>query len=459
MTQSSSPVKSQPQRFVRLRKFAARVGALAARVTDPFPLTPLGAVVSVLGGLALYYLGIKRVDLVVLAMAGVTVMLSVLSVLFVSLTAVALKVKISRTLAKVTRDSLALECGFATRPGFDLPSLWWVPFVTVRWEWVTPEATVRVVKERRRLHEEVIPVRRGLFSEVVRRVEVSDPFGLARCAFRVRDPRAARALPSVGALKRVEVVRTLAPGEDMPNPKGGPDGERADMRAYSPGDPIKFILWKVFARTGDLVLRAPERAFSPAKQTTAYVVSGEGDEAAAGVARLLVETRSLGTQWVLGADGSDDEARGPQQAMELIARSGNTPRADGALGLAAFLKRHASAGGRVVVLCPATPGPWLERARAAAAQGRASGTLGAVEFIVCADGVAPTVKRSRLRRWLFDSKPAEREAEGGGDPLPTQAQLRDVCSALASGRGGVLIVDRRAGRVYGDAHRRALEAA
>ena len=58
---------------------------------------------------------------------------------------------------------------------------------------------------------------------------------------------------------------------------------------------------------------------------------------------------------------------------------------------------------------------------------------------------------------LLMDEPERRE--GDLDPLPTQEQLRVVCATLASQRGGVMIVDRRAGRVYGDAHRRALEAA
>jgi hypothetical protein len=438
----------------RVKRLFLRAGALARRVADPVPLTPLGAVVLAGGGAAFYYLGIKRVDLVVLAMSAVALGVTAVCLLAVSLTALALKLSLRRALARES-GTLGLECGFPTRVGFSVSSLWWVPFVTVSWRWLSPIATVRAVRERRRLHEECTPARRGLFDQVVRRVEVGDPFGLARCAFRVTDPRAVRALPSVGSLKRVEVVRTLSPGEDISNPKGGPDGERADMRAYSPGDPIKFILWKVFARTGDLVLRTPERAFSPAKQTTAYLVTGEGDEAAAGVARLLVETNSLGSKWVLGADGSDVEAKGPQQAMELIARSGRTPRDEGASGLGAFLGRHATAGGRVVVIVPATPGPWLDRVRAAAAKAG----QGSVELLVCADGIAPTVKRSALAKILFEEPATENELDQGGDPLPTQDQLRAVCAALGGGRGTITIVDRRAGRVYGDAHRRALEAA
>lgn len=439
--------------LARIRSLWGKARKLASRVIDPFPLTPLGLVVVAGASLALYFYGVKRVDLVVLAMCAVALGVAVVCTIAVMITALALKIALTRALAK-ERGTLGLECGFPTRVGFSVSSLWWVPFVTVSWKWLEPIASVRVVNERRRLHEESTPARRGLYDTVVRRIEVGDPFGLARCAFRVIDPRSVRALPSVGALKRVEVVRTLSPGDEISNPKGGPDGERADMRAYAPGDPIKFILWKVFARTGDLVLRAPERAFSPAKQTTAYLVAGKGDEAAAGVARLLVETHSLGSKWVLGADGSDDDARAPIQAMELIARSGTSDPANGAAGLASFLKRHATAGGRVVVIVPATPGPWLERARAAVAQSGASG----VEFIVCADGVAANRKQSALARWLVDEAPPERDSEAG-DPLPTQEELRQVCAAVAHSKGSVMIVDRRAGRVYGDAHRRALEAA
>jgi hypothetical protein len=439
----------------RARNVMRRGQRLARRVSDPVPLTPLGLAALVGGGASLYFLGIKRVDLVVLAMSVVAVAVAVLCLLAVSITAVVLKLAMRRSIDEAS-GTRSLECGFATRLGFSVSSLWWVPFVTVSWRWVSPRATVRLVRERRRLHEECIPTRRGMFEQVERRIEVSDPFGFARCAFRVIDPRAVRALPSVGALKRVEVVRTLSPGEDISDPRGGPDGERSDMRAYAPGDPIKFVLWKVFARSGDLVLRSPERAFSPAKQTTAYLVAGAGDEAAAGLARLLVETNSLGTRWVLGADGSDEDARGGPQAMELIARSGMVPAEQGAAGLGKFLERHATGGGRVVVIVPGVPGPWLDRARAAV--GRAG--QGRVEVFVCIDGVTPESTRSALARVLFDeARPAAEALATEGEVLPSRAELRAVCDALAGSRAAVTIVDRRAGRVFGDAHRRALEAA
>jgi hypothetical protein len=438
-----------------------KIAAFFRRIAEPVPITPLGVLVLVGGGCALYYLGYKRVDLVVLAMSAVAVAMGVVSVVAVGITALVLKLVLRARMAKLASEggSLALECGYPTRVGFSLPTLWWVPFVNLQWTWLSPMASVRAVAERRRLHEEVTPERRGLYDSVLRRIEVRDPFGLARCSFRVTDPRTVKALPAIGALKRVEVVRTLSSGEDNPNPKGGPDGERADMRAYNAGDPIKFVLWKVFARTGALVLRAQERAFSPAKQTTAYLVSGAADEAAAGVTRLLVETNSLGSKWVLGGDGSLEEAKTPQAAMELIARSGMCKEEESALGLGAFLQRHAVAGGRVVVMVPAKPGPWLERAMAAAAKINGNSKGGSVEFLVSIDGVAVTPRRTKLAKWLYRDEVNEEVSVAEAQLLPTTDELREVTMTLARSRSAVTIVDRRAGRVFGEAHRRALEAA
>ena len=68
-------------------------------------------------------------------------------------------------------------------------------------------------------------------------------FALTKIAFLHRELRAVRAVPSIGALKQIQVLRSISSGEDTYNPEGSPDGERIDMRSYSPGDPIRFEVW------------------------------------------------------------------------------------------------------------------------------------------------------------------------------------------------------------------------
>jgi hypothetical protein len=329
-----------------------------------------------------------------------------------------------------------------------------VPFVRLTWTWAEPLARVHVHGRRRAWHEQVVPLKRGLVDRVVRRVDVSDAFGLARITLRIEEERPVRLFPSVGALKHVSVVRSLASGEDMPFPGGPPEGERSDLRRYVPGDPVRYILWKVFAKSRQLVVRTPEQAISPARQTFAYVVTGEGDEAAAGTARVAVETGSLGSSWTLGADGTTEIAKQRGPALELIARSASCPPDAQGLGLGEFLKRHVTRSSRVVVFVPARQGAWVDRV-ASAARTRVSGSqrMSDLEIIVCADGIERRPPASWIRRVAFAPKRVDPFAEA--PPVPA-TEIANVTGKLGSARARVLVVDRRAGAVYGEAHQKSL---
>ena len=67
------------------------------------------------------------------------------------------------------------------------------------------------------------------------------------------------------------------------------------------------------------MVRAPEQAISPARRTIAYLITGEGDEASAGVARAAIESGAFGSSWVFGADGTTEVARDRAQALEVLA--------------------------------------------------------------------------------------------------------------------------------------------
>jgi hypothetical protein len=444
-------------RWAKVRGVLQRARVLLRRGADLFPLTPLGLVVLPAAALALLRYGIGRIDLVFLVIGAVALAVGALTVIAVSAAAIGLRLAMRARKGAPTPAGRELECGYPTRTDFALPTLWYVPFVRVTWSWLSPEAKVEAVKQRRRWYELVTPVRRGTVDEVIRRVEISDAFGLAKVALRVREERTLRLLPSMGALKNMSVVRSLSSGEDMPFPGGQPEGERADLRRYVAGDPVRFVLWKVFAKSRTLVVRTPEQAISPARQTLAYLVVGTDDEAAAGTLRVAIETGALGADWMVGADGVHESARSKAHALEVIAMSASCPPELHGGGLATFLKRHAKRGARVVVFAPASPGPWLDRV-ASAARSRTSGSHRAsdLEFVVCTDGIDRGGPASWLRR-LALAAPLPRPA---GEPVSTPvASVTAVTTALGAARAPVLLVDRRAGRVYGEAHQRSLESA
>lgn len=426
-----------------LRRVLAPVRRVFLRARELFPFTPLGVILLAGAALALVRYGLRRIDLVLLVIGAVGLALGAITLLVTAITAVALWASLRK---QGGGETVRLECGYAARTGFSLSSLWFVPLVKVSWQWESPEASVALVRMRRRDWEEVTPLRRGMHDVIVRRFEVGDALGLTRIVFRAREDRGVRFTPSVGALKQMHVVRSIAGGDNLSHPAGPPEGERADMRHYAQGDPIKFVLWKVYARSRQLVVRTPERAISPVRQTVAYVVTGVGDEPAAGAARVAVDSGALGREWVLGADGNRDYARSAPEALEVLARSASTATDDGGVGLAEFL-RTATPGsvGRAVVFVPSTPGPWLDRVVAcAAARSAPNQPYGPVEFVVCTDGISRAQKGSWWRRLALDLRP-----EGPGTPGP---EVQAIVKRLAGARSRVMVVDRLAGRVYSEGH-------
>lgn len=436
-----------------MRKLLERVLRWIRIAVDLFPFTLLGLLCAGGATLALLYYGVKRIDLVLLVVGAVGLVLGVLTLI----TTVPAALVTWRRLRRLPEgEALRIECGFAARTGLRVRRLWWMPFAKVSWTWTSPPATVRLVRERWDLLEEIVPQRRGLSDEIVRRVEVGDAFGLTRIAFTVRQKRTVRFAPSVGALRTMHVVRSIAGGEDISHPEGPATGERVDMRHYTPGDPIRYVLWKVFARSRQLIIRTPERAISPVRQTVAYLVAGDGDEPAAGAARMAVDSGALGSEWVFGADGNDVVAKSGTQALELLARSAHTAPGGRGAGLKDFLTKSTPASvGRAVVFVPSRPGPWLDRVLAAV-RARAGTNLpySGVEFVVCVDGIIRPDRRAFLKRI------AQRKVEPEGTVVPASSdEVAKVIAALSAVRSKVLLVDRVKGRVYAEGQRRALEAA
>jgi len=338
-----------------------------------------------------------------------------------------------------TGEPLFADCGTTTVTGFALPSLWWLPFADVRWTWVQPTAKVAVRRQGHRTHEEITPEFRDQFATIVRRIEIGEVFGVARIAIRLVQQRSGRFVPWVGALDRIQVAHGLAGGDDYEHRDGSASGDYYNMRRYGAGDPIRFVLWKVFARTRDLLVRTPEPAIAPDQRTVAYLVAADGDEPAAGAARVAVDTGALGTTWVLGADGCSAEARTRDEAMDVLATSARANAEDSG-SLAAFLGKVSKGSmSRAVVFVPARPGPWMARVAAVAMGPR--GEYPRVEFVVCTDGIGERPARSRLARAAFAAPM---------DVAPGMARHEDlvtVVDTLSQTGANVFVVDRPAGRM------------
>ena len=433
---------------------------------DKFPLTLLGLLVGAAAGLALWQLGVKHQDHVLyVATAGVLALLIVL-VVAVTVTAVAYHDVLARRLRATSTEPVRLEAGTSIESGFAAPGLAFLPLVSVSWEWAEPTAVLVETHVRHgQLVEEVMFAERGEYPRVVRRVILGDVFGLVRLAFHVVENRPRIVNPALGRPLSTPLLDSFAGGDHLSHPLGPPDGDRLEMRRYAAGDPMKWILWKTYARARQLMVRVPERAISPTRRTLAFLVADHGDEAAAAVARLAVESGALGPDWRFSSDlpasgastapavltvGAGEDAADSRHALALIIRSHAT-RGHGGEGLTSFLDRQSSFGvGRCVVFAPARRGPWVELV-----EEQIRRQPGRFEVVLGTDGVQGTGARGRMRRFfLAEALGDVDEAAFLANSRATSDEIEALSRRLAGSGATVITVDRPTGKAFGRSSRR-----
>jgi hypothetical protein len=250
----------------------------------------------------------------------------------------------------------------------------------------------------KRRQEWLVSTKRCLLEEnfrLVRRIIVKDVLGFARIDWEQEEPVSLVVTPKPLPVKAQSILRARFTGDDIPDPRGEPKGDRVDMRRYSPGDPPRLLLWKVYARTGKLMVRVPEKAITTAPRTCAYLCAGEGDEALASLARTVVEANLLGQGWRFGADGSVKSVEHRDEALRLIARSGN-PGVETGRGLSAFLDKAYNEGfGSCLVLLPPVAGDWIESVAASISRSPISITL------LTVGSVSQREQEPKWHRWVF----------------------------------------------------------
>lgn len=425
-----------------------------ATVRDRLPLTNLGLAVA--GGAAATYWGFAkpRADHALGLAAELAMLLVGLALVSVLVGAVLLRGRLKSLPAEGTALTFEARRGFAW--GLEMPSWRAIPMLELSWSWVTPHGfEVDLTRSPGRIREQVSSPGRARVDRVIRRFVLEDGFGLARWVVTHTERRSLRVLPYVGRLTQAPLLQSLAAGDDLPHPGGRPEGDRVDMRRYVAGDPLRLALWKVFARTGQLMVRTPERALAPSVRVLAYLPSAYGDEAAAAAARWAIDRGLLGDQWWFGADGASGLATRVDEALSQIMESKNarnTPNGAGA-GLAGFFGRtQAFKEARVVLFVPGTTGPWLQRV-AAQLRGRN------VTCVVVVDGLRnspadPTVVE-RISKYLKAPEAADPDEEA----LVVPDDLRLVTQTLVRAGAQVTVLDRRAGRSLSTNHGLGLQEA
>jgi hypothetical protein len=354
------------QALSTLKRYSLLLWRRLQPVRHLFPLTKGGVAIVLLAALAFWYEGVTHQDLIVLA---ATLCCVAAFVVLLLLTLACALILFRRSRETLTNPHHELETGAPVETGFLLRFPSWVPLIECNWIWVDAAGSplqIAIAPERQSLGwlEVATAKRRGTLESVRRRFTVSDGLGLIAVSWHRTEPVPISIYPSRMDLQQPQQILGLGGGEDEPDPNGQAAGDRVEMRPYVPGDSPRMIMWKVFARSGKLLIRLPEKAVMVHPRGCAYFVSGAEDEPGAAVARAILEKGYLGEHWYFGADGSPEPATTVAGALPILAKSGNCgePDDESLNNLAGFLDQMSTLGiANALVFIPPTPGPWLDR--------------------------------------------------------------------------------------------------
>ena len=409
-------------------------------VVGIFPFTKTGIAFLALLGIAVRFYGIRRMDFVALA-AGVAGGLTIFVLLLCTLTGVSFLFLASRR--TVTPGVPGLTTNVPQSTGYSVRFPRWIPCIIARWSWENDgcgNVMVSVEKENGRLAETVTPGRRCVADSVTRRFYVRDIFGLTEISWRRSETVNLKALPNRGMLERMPPPFGMSDGDAAPEPLAAPCGDRVDMRPYVPGDPLRTVLWKVYARSGRMMVRISERSIAEHRRGCGYLVTGARDDAASAVARVAVERGMLGDDWRFGADGVHNYTAETDEAVEIIALSGGVDCEHLANELGGFMAKMRSDGYQSCVLfLPPDPKAW----EYAAGQTAGGGSM-RIQTIIGVEALRP--EQDAAPSWF-------RRAAGWflrPDTVidPTLGEIKHMVASVPGLCQTVIVAERRTGNLH-----------
>jgi len=327
-----------PDKDTAREKVTARAWAQIKGLLHRAPITWQGLFLVLLCGAVLHRYGFVQQDWILLVIGLFGVALALLSFVSVGLSALYLGWRLRRLNDGKDHLPILTDTSRPVISGFLLPRFI-PPFIDFYGFWSSPDVEVQPISLFPDRTEEVRFAERGCYDEIVRVFEVRDLFGLAAVRWERREAREIEIWPQMHG-HPPPFVRSFADGDEQFVPSRPRRGDLVDTRQYQPGDSIRLIHWKMFARSGIPIVRTPEPSAAFERQMVAYLISDEDDDFAAQVARHALESGGLGRDWQFGADRGDAVATQIHEARRILAMSGTRPPRYGA-DLDAFLQRLA----------------------------------------------------------------------------------------------------------------------
>jgi len=177
---------------------------------------------------------------------------------------------------------------------------------------------------RRIVQDELIFPHRGNWALAGIYLRFVDQFGFAHQRVRSALPASFRLItikPPLAFTGQLPVLSSSHRAGDDITASSEHQGDPFDLKPYHPSDGIKKILWKVYARTGELVARHPERSMTPEGQVVIYVLARSNEDyVCSGTVAYVRSLIELDLEVVLGCEGMNQRAvgRNTESCEELL---------------------------------------------------------------------------------------------------------------------------------------------
>lgn len=410
-----------------------------------FPLTAQGIITLLLTTTALSIFGYGSLDLVVFALSICALAILIFCLFCSIITGIVVQRRVQKVLSpsleKRLDSSFNVEAGYPNETGFSLPALGLFPLVKLDWYIETPGAIETRLRPENdgSMVEEIVPHKRFLCESVTRLFTVSDVLGFSRYSWRQQQTVNARALPKIDATKQLPLLRSMTAEDGIPNPSGDPDGDRMEIRPYAPGDSVRDIMWKVFARSRQLNVRLAEKSVFNSKRTIAYLLSSDNDEAAAATARVAIESQAFGEDWAFGADGTETPCITIPFALDAVARS--RPLSNPfEYGLDRFLEQAAGQSkAHCIVFAAAEVAPWSEKLKKTIAR-----FPGQFSLVLATDGFKSQTNTQWWQHLLLKPQASSPDSQ----PTGTMQDLKGILTDMGQIVESTIVIDRPSGQSF-----------
>ena len=333
------------------------------------PLSLRGALIGAMSVFILLNFGIERSDLVA-ATLGSSLLLLILIFLICSYF---LKHRLAKSMeAKAFFDNNEVFSNTAINSGIHLKSLS-LPFsfsIYIRRIFNTPEVTspehlVRGSNPSKRLIDSVSFPHRGLWELKELNCLIQDPLRLTRQVINVPVHQNIELSARPLSIAPIPVIAASSRSGDLIQDQSERTGDLFDLKAYDPSDGVKRILWKTYAKSGELIVRHPEPAMLPDGEVAIYLIANKDEDHVAGAFRSYLN--ELDKNQITVLFGTDGNTEGIKSKLSEIENTINEVVWTPELGLGKDFSKYLGAlqtsshsARKIIVFSPEERDDWFE---------------------------------------------------------------------------------------------------